>query len=316
MKILFPTDGSTHADNALENILAQPWPEGSEIRVLTVPAVFASNLAKYMFGIGAMAATAESALMVDLAKMLADANERLVPKFGKDKVLTMLREGDPAQIIVEMATTWNADLIIMGAHGNSGYNEEARGSIANLVLNHAPCSLQIVNYFNSPSIEQKTKHHFPMEEARLLLALSESPNSQWVVDAVLSRPWPSETLFRVVSVVPEPKSVWHSNFFKDPQFDQAHKTMFARQKEEMEKLVAESGNKLIAKFGKDKVTYHVVEGNVPSLILQFAQDWGADLIMMGAHDRDHDVFEHFMGSVARNVVDNADCSVEIVRKRA
>ena len=61
------------------------------------------------------------------------------------------------------------------------------------------------------------------------------------------------------------------------------------------------------------MTYHVLEGNVRSLILQIAQDWPADLIVLGAHGQDKSIMEHFLGSVARAVVGNAMCSVEIIR---
>ena len=36
---------------------------------------------------------------------------------------------------------------------------------------------------------------------------------------------------------------------------------------------------------------------------------------MGAHDQDKNVMETLFGSVARAVVSNADCTVEVVRKR-
>ena len=78
-------------------------------------------------------------------------------------------------------------------------------------------------------------------------------------------------------------------------------------------MVKEVAQKLEDKFGKGKVTFHVLEGNVRSLILQMAQDWPADLIVIGAHGQDKSILEHFLGSVARAVVSNAMCSVEIVR---
>jgi nucleotide-binding universal stress UspA family protein len=314
MKILFATDGSDHSDNALETILAQPWPDGSECRIVTVAAPFKSN--PILGGIAAMAAQAEAALMDDLKKMLAEANDKLAEKFGKTKVTSVIREGSPAATIIELATNWPADLIVMGSHGTSGYNDDQHGSVAILVMNHAPCSVQIVHYITSASQEKKDARHLPVEEARFLLAINDSPNSKAVVDTVLSRPWPKESLFQVLSIVPELKSVFHSRFFKDPQIDQAHQKIYAAQKEHLVKLTKEIAAKLGSKFGTDKVTHHVLEGNVRSLILQIAQDWPADVIIIGAHDRDKSIFEHFLGSVARAVVENADCSVEIVRSPA
>lgn len=323
MRILFATDGSYHSDHALDTIVAQEWAEGSECLVVTVAAPFVGNgisraQINWSLGqIGLMAADAEAALTADLQKMLAEITEKLAQKFGKSRVNAALREGDPAAIIIELANTWSADLIVMGAHGTSGYNDQANGSIITLVMNHAPCSVQIVNYISSASDQKKEKQHLPLEiESRFLLAINDSVNSQAVIDSVLSRTWPAESIFQILAVVPEPKSVFHSRYFKDPQIDQAHAKIYALQKANHEVLVKDAINKLVPKFGKQKITGHVLEGNVRSLILQIAQDWPADRILLGAHDRDKDMFEHFMGSVSQHVAQNAECSVEIVRKKA
>jgi nucleotide-binding universal stress UspA family protein len=313
MKILFPTDGSYHSDYVLENIIAQPWTDGTQCKVLTVPAPFGGGF--MLGGIAAMATTAENALMKDLQKMLTETEEKLAEKFGKQNVSASLEEGHPAKTIVDTASNWGADLIVMGAHGTSGYNDDFLGGTTTKVADHATCSVQIVNDLTSASVDKKSKKHLPMEEARFLIAIHDSVHSAAVIESMLSRKFPPESIFQVLAVVPEPKQVVHSRFFKDPAIDQAHKELYKQLKARLEKLAKDAADKLIAKVGKDKVTYHVLEGNVPSLILQIAQDWPADMIFIGAHGSDHDVFEHFTGSVPENVVKNADCSVEIVRKK-
>jgi nucleotide-binding universal stress UspA family protein len=52
--------------------------------------------------------------------------------------------GDPGRIVCEVASNWNADLIIMGRRGHSGLNELFLGSVSNYVLHHAPCSVLTV----------------------------------------------------------------------------------------------------------------------------------------------------------------------------
>jgi nucleotide-binding universal stress UspA family protein len=179
---------------------------------------------------------------------------------------------------------------------------------------------------------------------KILLAIDGSVSSDNVVEEVLSQPWPEKSECIVVTVaeplhniadavfgafgakaleaqkaldgvVPEPRSVMHSRFFKDPQIDKAHQELYAAQRHALEKLVKDSATKIESKLVKNKVTYHVLEGNARSLILQIAQDWPADMIILGAHDRDKDVLEHFLGSVAQAIVNNADCSIEIVRAK-
>lgn len=53
--------------------------------------------------------------------------------------------GSPGRMICELATSWDADLIIMGRRGRSGLAEFFLGSVSNYVLHHAPCSVQIVH---------------------------------------------------------------------------------------------------------------------------------------------------------------------------
>jgi nucleotide-binding universal stress UspA family protein len=61
--------------------------------------------------------------------------------------------GSPGRMICELATDWNADLIIMGRRGRSGLAEFFLGSVSNYVLHHAPCSVQIVHVpINSPAV--------------------------------------------------------------------------------------------------------------------------------------------------------------------
>jgi len=52
--------------------------------------------------------------------------------------------GDPGRVICELAKNWDADLIILGRRGHTGFKELFLGSISNYVLHHAPCSVLTV----------------------------------------------------------------------------------------------------------------------------------------------------------------------------
>ena len=56
---------------------------------------------------------------------------------------TAVREGDPRIEIVQEALDWNADLIIMGSHGHTGLRKFLLGSVAQHVISHAPCSVEV-----------------------------------------------------------------------------------------------------------------------------------------------------------------------------
>ncbi|MBD2437981.1 universal stress protein [Nostoc sp. FACHB-110] len=63
--------------------------------------------------------------------------------------------GNPGSTICRMAVQWEADLIIMGHRGRSGFAELFLGSVSNYVLHHAACSVYIVNYPNSKKSTEK-----------------------------------------------------------------------------------------------------------------------------------------------------------------
>ncbi|BAY59441.1 hypothetical protein NIES2135_63180 (plasmid) [Leptolyngbya boryana NIES-2135] len=52
--------------------------------------------------------------------------------------------GDPGHVICDVARNWQADLIIIGRRGLSGWKEMILGSVSNYVIHHAPCSVLTV----------------------------------------------------------------------------------------------------------------------------------------------------------------------------
>ncbi len=57
------------------------------------------------------------------------------------EVETIFTEGDPGHEIVRVAEELNADLIVLGTHGYSGWKRFTIGSVAELVVRHAPCAV-------------------------------------------------------------------------------------------------------------------------------------------------------------------------------
>ncbi|BAY93933.1 MULTISPECIES: universal stress protein [unclassified Tolypothrix] len=53
--------------------------------------------------------------------------------------------GSPGRIICQLATSWGADLIVMGRRGHAGLKELFLGSVSNYVLHHAPCSVHVMH---------------------------------------------------------------------------------------------------------------------------------------------------------------------------
>lgn len=58
----------------------------------------------------------------------------------------VIRVGEPAETIVEVARERAVDMIVLGTHGRSGLERLLKGSVAEAVLAHAPCGVFIFPY--------------------------------------------------------------------------------------------------------------------------------------------------------------------------
>lgn len=60
------------------------------------------------------------------------------------RVETDVREGNPAQVLVELAAARDAPMIVLGTRGRTGVTRALLGSVARSVLLHARCSVLVV----------------------------------------------------------------------------------------------------------------------------------------------------------------------------
>jgi nucleotide-binding universal stress UspA family protein len=147
----------------------------------------------------------------------------------------------------------------------------------------------------------------------LLLAIDDSYYSELALREITSRPWPAASTVRVLSVayflgapVPGlPTSV-------EPSPTTA---MFEARTE-----LLESTNQLVQRaaerLARDdlRVETLVREGDPGTEIIQEAETWPADLIVVGSHGH-QGLKRLLLGSVAHYVVNHAPCSVEIAKVR-
>jgi nucleotide-binding universal stress UspA family protein len=142
---------------------------------------------------------------------------------------------------------------------------------------------------------------------KILIAIDGSDFSQAALQSVIARPWPPGTDVKVLHVV-EPPSLLMGREMRgfDPEFEAVWKAL----REQAKHLVAKAAEKL--RDAKFKVSTELVEGNPKSQIIDIANEWHADMIVLGSHGRTG-LDRFLMGSVSQDVVRHAHCSVEIVR---
>jgi nucleotide-binding universal stress UspA family protein len=147
-RVLLAADGSPSASDA-EGILAQ-WPIFAEatVRVVSVAEVVRplhTGLAPTMYrqAIDAYAKDLQAAKSEheDLARQATDR----LGTAGRTADFTV-RVGDAAAEILEEASSWQADLVVLGSRGRTGISRLLLGSIARNVLQGSPSSVLIVRH--------------------------------------------------------------------------------------------------------------------------------------------------------------------------
>lgn len=145
MKILLAVDGSESSNKAIEEIIRRPWPEQSELKIITVFEVpVTTGIEPWVAGPLYFDQVRDAALSAANA-VLEDTLTKLRSALGnKMKITGEVLQGSPKQVIVEVAEEWGADLIVMGSRGLGAWSRLLLGSVSNAVVHHAKCSVEIV----------------------------------------------------------------------------------------------------------------------------------------------------------------------------
>jgi nucleotide-binding universal stress UspA family protein len=145
MKILLATDGSEHSNAAVEEIANRPFPEGTEVLIMSAY----ENTAFIVSGSAVMgfAAGYEEAgnITMNLAeKAVKMASETIKEKNPALSVSAKVIIDFPKEAILKEGESFDADLIVMGSQGLGALSRFLLGSVSNAVALHARCSVEIV----------------------------------------------------------------------------------------------------------------------------------------------------------------------------
>jgi nucleotide-binding universal stress UspA family protein len=148
MKILLAIDGSEYSAEAVNIVAGRPWPEGTEVRVLTAVEPVAPPATELWYDAGGSLERARQEMGTRAEQIAAGAAESL--RAGGLTAETAVRDGEPRSVIVDEAREWDADLIVLGSHGYTGLKRWLLGSVAQAVVGHAPCSVEVVRRKQTP----------------------------------------------------------------------------------------------------------------------------------------------------------------------
>ena len=147
-KILVATDGSECSAKAVQAIANRPWAPGTEVRIVSavqlampeIPSAWSPDNPQYPTGL-LNEVWKEAEVRAHAA--IADARKTLEKAGLKISESHTPAIGEPRAVILDQASAWGANLIVVGSHGKHGLDRMLMGSVSEAVALHAHCSVEI-----------------------------------------------------------------------------------------------------------------------------------------------------------------------------
>jgi nucleotide-binding universal stress UspA family protein len=209
-----------------------------------------------------------------------------------------LLRGRVASAIIDEAYDMAADLIVVGHRGHGPWESMLLGSVSAEVVDHAPCPVLVARDARTGPV---------------VLADDGSLAARTAEDAITA--WPILT-GRPITVLSVAETGFPYTAAAAPGLYDQTMTAYVADVEAARKecaAIAETTTARLRDAGMS-VTAEVRDGDPAHEIVEYARERGAGLIVIGT--RGHTGLKRIiLGSVARNVLLHATCSVLIVRAR-
>jgi nucleotide-binding universal stress UspA family protein len=297
MRILLATDGSRAADQARDLVAALPWREGGRVRIVSVAPTRTDLLGvPWVVDVQPDADRIEDEALRVHRDALETA-QREISSARLDVVIEpILVRGRAASAIVEEARSMPADLIVVGHRGHGRWESMLLGSVSSEVVDHAPC----------PVLVARDERLGP-----IVFADDGSPSARHA-EAVLTS-WPLFTGLPV-TVLTVAEEHFPGGSALTPLLYPEAMAQYIESTHELEQSRRAENEAAAARLrsGGFHVTPLVRQGDPAHEIVAEARAREAGLIVVGTRGQSG-LQRLILGSVARNVLLHAPCSVLIVR---
>lgn len=296
MRVMLATDGSGSAAVAAELVGNIRWPRGTAIDIVRVIGEGGQDLVAGPWPAVGFPFTreAQTAAIRD-AEQALDALAEPLEKLRLKTDHFILR-GRPADAMLEWIECHRPDVVIVGCRGVSPFERALVGSVSAELVDGSPVPVLVAR---RPTLD------------RVVVAVDGSDIASQAVATVRRWPFLAMAEIRTVSVAPDHARWWPDELRvggtgADAEHEAAQESLI-----EHDGIAAEAAATLRAVGFK--ATSEVRSGSPASTIVAFASEWDADLVIMGSHGRTG-LARLLLGSVARNVLHHANCSVLIVHR--
>jgi nucleotide-binding universal stress UspA family protein len=293
-QILIPTDFSSCARQALAHGLFLAKRYDAEVHLLhavEIPAIAIPDMPEDMYDI-------EEERALEKMEALLQEHEVHVERSGN--VHTIVRPGKPtkpaSEVILDYADEEGIDLIVIGTHGRRGPRRLLLGSVTEEVVRGAACPVFAVR-------EMEDAWPLPTVDS-ILVPIDFSGGTDDVVGEAIDLAGHYDANIRLLHVV-DLETYPHYGIAVDPVYELAEKTAKAA-REHLEPIADRISEAGIPSFTA------VERGHIANTIVEYADDYEIDLIVIGSHGRSG-LDRVLLGSVAEKTLRSAHCPVVIVR---
>jgi nucleotide-binding universal stress UspA family protein len=224
-------------------------------------------------------------------EMCYQTKEMVSSQLGKD-VESLICEGEPHDVIVDIAKAQNADLIAMGTHGRKGFKKLFMGSVTSRVIVSSSCDVLV---------GKKSSNEHAGKYKSILLSFDGSKFSKKALNRACELSKIENAEITALYVIPRyeelidlfPTDLIKGNLMHDAQ-----------------DIVEEAKGLALAQGVSIKT--EIAEGDIAEEIIDAASEPGTDLIISGTHGW-KGIDKAIIGSVIENVIVNVSCPVLVVK---
>jgi len=143
IRLLIGLDGSEDSDRAIRTVEERNWPAGTEVLLLTaIDDKVMTTIFEPPVHLRGWVDEADEDPLSWVGRMLAEYRNRL--ELVGLQVHSLVNHGDPKSLLLEEATSWKADCIVLGAKGHNLLERVLIGSVSTSITSRAECSVEVV----------------------------------------------------------------------------------------------------------------------------------------------------------------------------
>ncbi len=283
-RILFPTDFSGSSRQALPHAVALAESHGAELHFLHANVLHASDPANPSHHFPEM-----ESLTTELEERADTRMKEIVEKHAPEP-LTVVREQrrgiSAPPVVLEYVEEADIDAVVMGTHGRRGLRHLMLGSVTEEVVRRAPCPVLTAREQDEPA---KVAGF-----GTILAPVDFSEHSELALQHAVGLAQEFDADLQLLHVVEE--ITYPDFYYPAPLTGEQMAT-------EIKERVTERLQKALGRIEEAGLhaTVHVVEDRPAPGIADFAEEKGADLVVVGTHGLTG-VKRALLGSVAEGVI--------------